>query len=131
MLAYNYEVIVDFGWVDYPGGWLDVRERSKLSGRDNYNAVKESIIHSDTLFICIDGANLVGRDTRSKIRKVATKCSHNISPYLFELKKGVKVFPPIVIIVTKYDMCMNDTDADEIKEIVQHEKEKRWQKIFR
>ena len=33
-----------------------------------------------------------------------------------------KNFPPIVFIVTKYDMCMRDTDADEIKEIIQHEK---------
>ena len=122
MLAYDYEGIVDFEWVDYPGGWLDVRERRKLSSRDDYNAVKESIIYSDTLFICIDGENLVGNDTRAKIRKVATKCSRNINPYLTELKKEVKGFPPIVIIVTKYDMCMNDTDADEIKEIVQHEK---------
>ena len=122
VLAYNYEGIVDFDWVDYPGGWLDVRERSKLSGRDDYNKVKESIIHSDTLFICIDGENLVGRDTKVKIRKVATKCSRNINQYLIDLKKEVKVFPPIVIIVTKYDMCMNDTDEDEIKEIVQHDK---------
>lgn len=122
VLAYNYEGVVDFDWVDYPGGWLDVRERRKLSGRDDYNAVKESIMKSDTLFICIDGANLVGNDTRAKIRKVATKCSRNINPYLTELKKEVKVFPPIVIIVTKYDMCMNDTNADEIKEIVQNEK---------
>lgn len=122
VLAYNYEGIAEFEWVDYPGGWLDVRQRQNLSGREDYNEVKKSILNSDTLFICIDGANLVGNDTRAKIRKVATKCSRNINPYLTELKKESKDFPPIVIIVTKYDMCMGDTDADEIKEIVQHDK---------
>ena len=122
VLAYDYEGIAEFEWVDYPGVWLDVRERSKLSSREDYNKVKESILKSDTLFICIDGENLVGNDIRSKIRKVATKCSFNINPRLTELKKEAKRFPPIVIIVTKYDMCMHDTDEDEIKEIIQHEK---------
>ena len=122
VLAYDYEGIVDFDWVDYPGGWLDVRQRQNLSSREDYNEVKKSILSSDTLFICIDGSNLVGNDTKAKIRKVATKCIRNINPYLTELKKEAKGFPPIVIIVTKYDMCMNDTDPDEIKEIVQNEK---------
>ena len=80
------------------------------------------IFEAETLFICIDGENLVGRDTRAKIRKVATKCSRNINPYLAELRRNKGSLPPIVIIVTKYDVCMNDTDADEIKEIVQNEK---------
>lgn len=121
VLAYNYEGIAEFEWVDYPGGWLDSRYRNTVNAQQ-YNEVKKSILNSDTLFICIDGENLVGRDTKAKIRKVATKCSRNISPYLFELKKEVKNFPPIVIIVTKYDMCMHDTDPDEIREIVQHER---------
>lgn len=122
VLAYDYEGIEEFEWVDYPGGWLDVRERQKLASRDDYNEVKKSILNSNTLFICIDGANLVGKDTKSKTRKVETKCARNIQKYLMELKKEAKHFPPIVIIVTKYDMCMNDTNADEIKEIVQHDK---------
>ena len=51
-----------------------------------------------------------------------TVCSRNINQYIIDLKKEAKNFPPIVFIVTKYDMCMRDTDADEIKEIIQHEK---------
>ena len=120
VLAYNYEGIAKFEWVDYPGGWLDVRNRGSINAQQ-YNEVKESILKSDTLFICIDGQNLVGNDTKSKIRKVATKCSRNINPYLTELKKEAKGFPPIVMVVTKYDMCMYDTDADEIKKIVQQD----------
>ena len=122
MLAYDYEGIAEFEWVDYPGGWLDVRERRKLSSREDYNEVKKSILNSDTLFICIDGENLMGNEIKTKIRKVGTKCARNINPYLTELKKEAKGFPPIVLIVTKYDMCMGYTNADEIKEIVQHEK---------
>ena len=80
------------------------------------------IFEAETLFICLDGENFVGNNTGAKIRKVATKCSRNIYPYLAELRRNKGSLPPIVIIVTKYDMCMNDTDADEIKEIVQNEK---------
>ena len=92
VLAYDYEGIVDFEWVDYPGGWLDVRERRKLSSREDYNEVKKSILSSAALFICIDGENLVDKDTKAKIRKVSTKCSRNINPYLTELKKKPKIF---------------------------------------
>ena len=77
MPAYDYEGIVDFEWVDYPGGLLDVRERRKISNREDYDEGNKSILKSDTLFICIDGENLIGRDTKAKIRKVSTKCSRN------------------------------------------------------
>ncbi|MBQ3442043.1 MAG: hypothetical protein IJG33_02230 [Selenomonadaceae bacterium] len=122
-LWHNDETIHSFEWMDYPGGWLDVRERRNLSGSDDYNSFKDFIMNSEMVFICIDGANLTGSSTSQKIRKVKTRCARQINPYLTELRNKLKKekqgLPPIGMLVTKYDMCIDDTDADEIREIVE------------
>ena len=75
------------------------------------------------LFICIDGENLVGSNTRTKIRNVQRKCARNINPYLGKLKDKLKkngdILPPIGMIVTKYDLCEHDTDPHELREIIE------------
>jgi len=120
-LQYNYETIHPFQWVDYPGGFLDTTLRDE--SRKDYQEVAQSILDSEMLFICIDGANLVGGSTSQKIRKVKTRCAKHINPYLTELRNKLKKenqgLPPIGMLVTKYDMCIDDTDADEVREIVE------------
>lgn len=121
-LQYDYETILPFTWVDYPGGFLDATRRDV--GSDQYKEVEQSIKESEMLFICIDGANLVGSGTRNKIRKVKTRCAKHINPYLTELRnkfknEGKGGLPPIGMLITKYDMCQEDTDPDEIREIVE------------
>ena len=120
-LQYNYETIHPFQWVDYPGGFLDSRTRDETS--QQYQEVAKSIMESEMLFICIDGANLVGSSTQKKIRNVKTRCAKHINPYLTDLTNELKAknqgLPPIGILVTKYDMCQDDTDADEVREIVE------------
>ena len=120
-LQYNYETIHPFQWVDYPGGFLDTRTRDETS--EQYQEVAKSIMESEMLFICIDGANLVGSSTQKKIRKVKTSCAKHINPYLTDLRNKLKAegqgLPPIGMLVTKYDMCEDDTDADEVREIVE------------
>ena len=121
-LQYDYETILPFTWVDYPGGFLDATRRDV--GSEQYKEVEKSIKESEMLFICIDGANLVGSGTRNKIRKVKTRCARHINPYLTELRnkfkdEGKVGLPPIGMLITKYDMCQDDTDPDEIREIVE------------
>ena len=121
-LQYNYETILPFTWVDYPGGFLDATRRDV--GSEQYKEVEKSIRESEMLFICVDGANLVGGGTRNKIRKVKTRCAKHINPYITELRNKFKEegkvgLPPIGILITKYDMCRDDTDPDEIREIVE------------
>ena len=120
-LQYNYETIHPFQWVDYPGAYLDTTRRD-VSDRQ-YQEVAKSILESEMLFICIDGANLTGSSTSQKIRKVKTRCAKHINPYLTELlnklKKEKQGLPPIGMLVTKYDMCADDTDPDEVREIVE------------
>ncbi|MBR4152013.1 MAG: PTS glucose transporter subunit IIA [Selenomonadaceae bacterium] len=120
-LQYNYETIHPFQWVDYHGGFLDKRNRDITS--EQYNDVAKSIMESEMIFICIDGANLTGSSTHKKIRKVKERCAQHVKDYLIELKdklkKENKSLPPIGMLVTKYDMCADDTDADEVREIVE------------
>ena len=112
-LQYALNSIADFEWIDYPGGFLDPMSENVNS--EEYQAVEKTIKESDILFICIDGENLKGNDTRKKIRKVRAKCVNNINPYLNTIEGK---FPPIAMIVTKYDLCATDTNEDEIKEIL-------------
>ena len=120
-LQYNYETILPFQWVDYPGSFLDTTMRDESS--QQYQEVAQSILDSEMLFICIDGENLTGSGTRNKIRKVKTRCAKHINPYLTDLRNKLKAknqgLPPIGMLVTKYDMCADDTDADEVREIVE------------
>ena len=121
-LQYDYETILPFTWVDYPGGFLDATKRDV--GSEQYKEVEKSIKESEMLFICIDGANLVGSDTSKKIRKVKTRCAKHINPYLTELRnkfkdEGKGGLPPIGMLITKYDICQDDTDPDEIRKIVE------------
>lgn len=111
-LQYAYKHISSFEWIDYPGVFIDPARNDVNS--EQYQEVEKSIHESDMLFICMDGANLVGNNTRNKIRKVKTRCAKNINPYISKLEE----IPPVTIIITKYDLCMDDTDEDEIREIV-------------
>ncbi|MBR0288597.1 MAG: PTS glucose transporter subunit IIA [Selenomonadaceae bacterium] len=118
-LQYAYEHVAPFQWVDYPGGFLDTTRRD--ISRKDYQELEEYIGESAMLFICIDGENLTGRGTRNKIRKVKTRCAKHINPYLAELMNKHKDdggLPPVGILITKYDLCADDTDPEEIQEIV-------------
>lgn len=116
-LQHAFNTILPFEWIDYPGGWLDV---SKSAGNE-LREVENSIYNSTALFICIDGDNLRGKNTAEKIELVRDKSSRHISQYLGQMlsKNGGKNFPPIAIIVTKYDLCNRDTNQDEIREILE------------
>ena len=116
-LQHAFNTILPFEWIDYPGGWLDV---SKSAGSE-LDEVENSIYNSTALFICIDGENLTGNNTQDKIERVREKCSRHISPYLGRLtnKNRGKKFPPIALIITKFDLCNRETDEEEIREILE------------
>lgn len=113
-LQYAYEDILPFEWVDYPGGWLD--PKIKDTNNAQYQEVAKNIKESSALFICIDGANLVGNNKRAKIQKVKTRCVRNIGPYLGGFNGNL---PPIAMLITKYDMCESHTNPNEIREIIE------------
>ncbi len=115
-LQYGYKTVMPFDWVDYPGGVLDRKNEGNL---EEYEAVKTSIMESSCLFICIDGSLLVGDDTEEKIDKVKDNCSAVINTFFTDYQKNNNTLPPTAIIVTKYDVCKDDTDEDELCKIVE------------
>lgn len=115
-LQYGYNTIMSFDWVDYPGGLLD---RKSSGNFEEYEDVKKAINNSSSLFICVDGSLLVGDDVDEKIDNVRDKCSNVINTFFTEYFKSNNTLPPTAIIVTKYDICKDDTDEEELCEIIE------------
>jgi hypothetical protein len=115
-LQYGYNTIMSFDWVDYPGGLL---ERKNEGNMEEYEDVKKTINNSSSLFICVDGSLLVGDDIDEKIDNVKDKCSNVINTFFSDYFKTNHSLPPTAIIVTKYDICKDDTDEDELCEIIE------------
>ena len=113
-LQFANQSILPFEWIDYPGKFLDPMYADETDP-ELYKEVAKNIKESDALFICIDGEHLKGTDTKKKIRKVKTKCLNNVNPYLTDFQGKL---PPIALIITKYDLCANETSPEEIKKIV-------------
>ena len=115
-LQYGYQDILSFEWADYPGGYLKEKNDGDVEG---YTDVKNSIINSSTLFICIDGSLLYGDDTEEKIERVRDNCSNTINHFFSEYRQENGILPPTAFIITKYDECAKDTNLDELCEIVE------------
>lgn len=112
---------MDFEWVDYPGEYVD--PAYSHAGKEGYEMVKRSIGESSALFICLDGANLVEGDTDDKIFEVQNNSAVYTMPFITDLfgeyQEQNKKLPPIGIIVTKWDLCMETTTEAQLKEIVE------------
>lgn len=115
-LQYGYQDILSFEWADYPGGYLKEKNDGDVEG---YSDVKNSILNSSTLFICIDGSLLYGDDTDEKIERVRDNCSNTINHFFSEYRQENGNLPPTAFIITKYDECAKDTDLDELCTIVE------------
>ena len=115
-LQYGYNTIMSFDWVDYPGGVLDRKNSGDL---EEYEDIKNAINNSSSLFICVDGSLLVGDDIDEKIENVRDNCSNVINTFFSDYSGTNKVLPPTAIIVTKYDVCKDDTDEEELCEIIE------------
>lgn len=115
-LQYGYNTIMSFNWLDYPGGLLCRKNSGNL---EEYENVKKAINNSSSLFICVDGSLLLGDDIDEKIDNVRDNCSNVINTFFTEYFKSNNELPPTAIIVTKYDVCKDDTDAEELCEIIE------------
>lgn len=62
---------------------------------------------------------LLGDDVDEKIDNVRDECSNIINTFFTEYFKSNNSLPPTAIIVTKYDVCKNDTDEKELCEIIE------------
>ena len=101
-----------FEWIDYPGRIM------WDANYEGYAEVATTIIESSTLFICVDGELLVGKDTEEKIENVINNCSMSINHFFGRYFEAGGKLPPVGIILTKSDLFMNDTNDKEIREIL-------------
>ena len=115
-LRYGYNTIMSFDWVDYPGGTLDRKNEGNL---EEYENLKKAINNSSSLFICVDGSLLIGEDMEEKIDKIKDNCSSVINTFFSEYFENNNELPPTAIVVTKYDLCSQDTDEEELCEIIE------------
>ena len=115
-LQYGYKTIMSFDWVDYPGAVL---ERKSTGNLEDYETIKQSINKSSSLFICVDGSLLTGDDVDEKIENVRDNCSNVINTFFSEYFAENRELPPTAIIITKYDVCKDDTNPDELCEIIE------------
>lgn len=115
-LEYGFKTIMSFDWFDYPGGLLD---RKNAGDMEEYEKVKEAIHNSSSLFICVDGSLLLGDDRDDKVDNIRDNCSYVINSFISDYFKTKDSIPPTSIIVTKYDICKDDTNEDDLCEIIQ------------
>lgn len=116
-LEHALSPIMSFRWIDYPGGMLDEKNSGDL---EQYNRLEEHIKNSSSLFICVDGALLQGDDDNDdKADLLQEKCSRLINPFLSRYLKNNKFLPPTAIVVTKSDLCAEDTNPGDLREIIE------------
>lgn len=112
-LQYCYKTLEKFRWIDYAGGTL----KSKNTGDiEEYQHLKNDIAKSEVLYIFVDGglfqdeAVLFASSDHEKIEIltdiIMDNCSRQINHFLSEYTNERKKLPPIVIIVTKYDLAV-------------------------
>ena len=114
-LQYGFEDIMSFEWLDYPGGLLS---KKNTQNYEDYEDIKNSINQSSSLLICVDGALLVGNDVKEKIKNVKNQCSNVINSFFTDYLKYNKELPPTSIVITKYDICREEVDEDEIVYVI-------------
>lgn len=121
-LCQSYEKIMSFDWIDYAGGDLG----NKVGA---YEQLEKDIYESSSLFIFVDGANLIKDfqtgeelediDERIESVSLANASINNLLARYSQRKEKDNFFPPIAIVVTKYDLFHDLVSEEELCEIVQ------------
>ena len=114
-LEHGFSPVLPFRWIDYPGGMLDEKTDGDI---EQYNVLEEYVRNSSSLFICVDGALLQGDDNTEKINLLQEKCSDLINPFLSRYLKNNDFLPPTALVVTKSDLCREDTKPEDQEKII-------------
>lgn len=113
-LAYKGESIMAFDWLDYAGGMLQGKEE----GSSVFQDIQNSINASAALYLFIDGETLRHEEYDDKKRSVGRKL-RKITNYVnkFSDETG-RALPPVVVVVTKSDLCAPYLKAGELPKLV-------------
>ncbi|MFB2891587.1 CHAT domain-containing protein [Aerosakkonemataceae cyanobacterium BLCC-F50] len=112
---HSYRPIISFDWLDYRGGAISDR-----STEPDVQKLVEHISDSSCLFLCISGEDLCKKvDYSTVIRIQSNRINH------FIVKIGSKYKPncnqpfPVVIVITKSDLCIQHSQQQLIEDIQQ------------
>jgi hypothetical protein len=120
MLNYELNPVHTFEWIDYRGGSLELSDADEVR-----KEAHEFFLTSSCVFLCIDGKALV-EPLGNRKRKVARELRVDVMMQdLIYLKRQRGIGPanpfPLVIIVTKYDLCRHrggDVLMAELRELL-------------
>lgn len=114
-LHYLNNFISSFHWIDYAGSML---EHCSVQTQEYIN-LEKSIEKSSCIYVFIDGDLLFEKERKKKEKEIRRKCADVINRYITNfMKNHDSKVPPVVFVITKWDICCQHTNMNEIKEIL-------------
>ncbi len=109
---------IRFEWLDYRGGALSQESASD----SDIVELRNQILQSSGLFFCISGEHLREKITAGSLPKVIVESKARfMTDYLVHLRKRVKreerQYFPIIITVSKYDLCYDRPKEELLEDI--------------
>lgn len=112
-LQYSYKTLEKFRWIDYAGGLLKGKNSEDA---EQYQELKNDIAKSEVLYIFVDGGlfnedeEVAEAETDQEkmeiiVDIVQDSCARQVNHFISEYTAEREKLPPIVIIVTKYDLA--------------------------
>ncbi|MBW4505684.1 MAG: hypothetical protein KME64_04125 [Scytonematopsis contorta HA4267-MV1] len=109
--CYGFKKLMGFEWLDYRGGAL----RDKASQSD-VQTLQKTLNQSSCVFMCISGEHLANKiENSSEALNLAKKTRADRMNFFLNQLHEEQGPVPVVIAITKYDLCMH-RKRDDIKE---------------
>jgi GTPase SAR1 family protein len=115
--SYGFKPLLQFEWLDYRGGAL----RARPDERDQ-KILQAHLMESETLVLCVSGEHLTEKVDDATLNVKARNANINaMNWFLTELSKQRELSRerpfPVVILITKYDMCAHRPARELIADI--------------
>jgi len=114
---YGFKPILDFEWLDYRGGAI-----ASLTSEADVPMLVQQLSASNCIFLCVSGEYLKDPLTPQGLAFVARETRINrMSAHMAKVGERVKPSKqkpfPVVIVITKYDVCSNRGPDEVIEDI--------------
>lgn len=110
-LKYSFKEIINFEWIDYPGGSL------KFSSTENEMTADfmENLKESSCLILFIDG-KIFSKDVDDPALQLLQNGARTYTKLINIFEEENESVPPVVIVITKYDLCSRS--SEEVKNYI-------------
>ncbi|MBN1187321.1 MAG: hypothetical protein JXB49_33900 [Bacteroidales bacterium] len=105
-LKYAFKEIMNFEWIDYPGGAI---VKSHQMRKD----VIESLKSSSCVLLCVDG-NAFTDEVDDPVEHLIFQGASTYTKLLNEFEDNNNFLPPVVVVITKYDLCTKGKEMADI-----------------